>query len=143
MNRLFLSCLLAMLLTACASSAPYRLPEPARITGTVPPATSSDPAKVTVKRHKKFMGGALDGRFMINNEQIVQLSRGEMYSFVIDPGKYEFGVKSYQPIMMVPVPMYYKYDLEAEAGKEYLFYLYPTGGAGVAIDLVTNESEWD
>lgn len=80
---------------------------------------------------------------MVDGKEIVKLSRGEMYSFPIDPGKYEFGVRSYQPIMMVPVPMYYKYDLETEAGKEYLFYLYSTGGAGVAIDLVTNEAEWD
>lgn len=140
--RHLLFCGFTALLVGC-SSGPYRLPEPDRISSAVASPTSAQTAKITVKRHKIFRGGALDGRFTVNGQEVVKLSRGEMYSFPIDPGKYEFGVRSYQPVMMVPVPMYYKYDLEAEAGKEYLFYLYATGGAGVAIDLVTNEAEWD
>ena len=129
-------------LSACSSGV-YRPVNANKVSSIVPAPATEQPAKITVKRYKVFWGGGLDGRFTINRKEIVKLSRGEMYSFTIDPGKYEFGVKSYQPMALIPIPMYFKYDLKVESGKEYVFYLYATGGMGVAIDLVTNQADWD
>jgi len=130
----FVNVLLALMLSGCAGAA-YHPVEPSRVVSTVDRGTEKTPAKVLVKRQNTFPGSALDGRFTINGELIVTLSRGETYEFEIKPGTYNFGVKSIQPVLLVPVPFFREQEVFCEAGKLYEFLLFSTGGAGLAIDL--------
>jgi len=94
------------------------------------PSTNATRAMVTVKRDKSFFGSALDARFYLNGKHIVTLSQAETYVFAIISGNHKFGVKSIQPIMMIPIPFYREIDVNLEANKayEYIFKSIPSGG---------------
>jgi hypothetical protein len=95
------------------------------------------PAKVNVKRDNRFFMSALDGRFLIDGNHIITLSRGETYSFDMNPGNYNFGVISYQPVMMVPVKFSRELEVELSPGKSYYFNIVPLfKGTGVGLDIV-------
>lgn len=128
----------SFLLVGCSTGA-YKPVDQARVISSVQAEQEGRTSSVLVKRYSALRGSLLDGVFTIDGKEIVKLSRGETYEFQIAPGAYSFGVKSLQPIMMVPVPFFREIPVVCEAGKQHVFMLYPTGGAGLAID---NGEEW-
>jgi hypothetical protein len=125
--------LVTFILTGCAE-VQYHPVDSTRIISRVATVEAPTPANILVKRYKAFRGGAMDGTFTIDGQEIVKLSRGETYSFQIKPGKYSFGVKSIQAIALMGVPFFREVEAECEPGQSYEYVMFSTGGTGLAID---------
>jgi hypothetical protein len=89
---------------------------------------------VTVKRDTNFMGGGLDARFWINGKPIVTLSRGETFTFKINPGEHKFEVHSLQPILFVPISVKRYLYATLQKNKSYEYYFVHTGHGLSMID---------
>ena len=128
--------LLVALASGCATG--YRQASSEKLVNKPPQVTPElVPATVHVKRDNRFFIGALDGRFYVDGNHIITLSRGETYSFEINPGMHTFGVISYQPIMMVPVKFSRQLEVDLSPGKAYDFNILPVFmGTGTGLDIV-------
>lgn len=127
---------LGLILSSCASSGYHQVAD-TKIISPVPPVSSQeDAAMVIIKRNKGIGGSALHGRFFYDGQHIVTLSRGETFTFYADPGQHILGVKSYQPIMLVPTPFHRKIEVMFEAGKTYEYIIKNIFSAGLKISEV-------
>lgn len=135
--KLTLTLLALVILTGCASQ--YREVSPSKMLAE-PPAVSdqTNSAVITIKRDKSVFMSALDGRVLFNEQHLVTLSSGETYTFRAVAGTHKLGVRSYQPIMFVPIPFQREIEVNLEAGKRYEYILKGIVSAGLGIEAVKN-----
>lgn len=120
-------------LSGCAS-VDYHPVNLDKILASAPALTSQGSyAIITIRRDNIFWGSALDGRFNYDGEHIVTLSRGETFTFNAVPGQHKLGVKSIQPIMLIPISFYREIEVTLLEGHKYEYILKNIISAGLTI----------